>query len=96
LSRLRGPGAKETEETHAGLAAPLTPRSSTDLARNDQRSHAALGEIVLSWHARDRHKDEQLGQEAFDALTSGTDKSYLPCDYSVGLCSCRMRGNLLE
>jgi len=45
--------------------------SPTDLARNDERTHAALCEIVLSrcdWHC---HEDEQLGQEAFDALTQG-------------------------
>jgi hypothetical protein len=42
------PGAKETEEHHTRLGAVGATRSPTDLARNDQRAHAALGEIVLS------------------------------------------------
>jgi hypothetical protein len=60
IESLSGPGAKETKEAHAGVTARWTPCSPTDLARNDEWAHAALGEIVLRWNPRQRHKDEQF------------------------------------
>ncbi len=49
IESLSGPGTKETEEAHAGITTLWTTCSPTDLARNDEWAHTALGEIVLSW-----------------------------------------------
>jgi hypothetical protein len=44
---LSRPSAEATEEGHAGLGAGGAARAATDFARNDQRAHAALGQIVV-------------------------------------------------
>ena len=69
IESLSHPGAKETEKAHAGMGARWTARSPADLARNDHQAPPALCDIIVNWHARDRHKDEQLGQEVFETLT---------------------------
>lgn len=62
------PGAKERGKSHTGLRDFGTAGSSTDLAGNDKWANTALRQIVVCWNARNRDKDKEFRQKAFDAL----------------------------
>ena len=55
------PSAEATEEGHARLGAGGAARAATDFARNDQRAHTALRQIVVRGDLWSGHKDEQFG-----------------------------------
>src|SRR5713226_49411 len=63
------PGAKETGQSHAGLRAFGTASAPTDFASHDQGANAALGQIVVGGNPRNRDKDKEFGQKAFNAFT---------------------------
>ena len=60
IESLSSPGAKETEEAHAGLTALWTPRPPTDLARNDQRAYTTFRQVILSGNTDSVHNVVQL------------------------------------
>ena len=62
------PGAKEASQPHAGPTALRAARATADFASDDQGTHAALCEIVVCRHSRDRDKDKQFWQKALNAL----------------------------
>ena len=60
IESLSSPRTKEAEERHARLGTVRAARTATDFARNDQRAHTALRQVIVRgnpWHG---DKDEQF------------------------------------
>ncbi len=67
IETLSRPGAKETEERHPRLGAVRAARAATDLARDDQRTNGAFGQVVVGRHAHLGDTGQQFVLEMPDA-----------------------------
>ena len=54
------PGAEDGCLRHLALGALLRAGAAADLAADDQMSQAALGSVVVRWHVRFSHEDEEF------------------------------------
>ena len=61
------PGAEEGCQRHLALGALLRAGAAADLAADDQMAPAALGGVVVRWHVRFGHEDEEFLDVALDA-----------------------------
>lgn len=68
VETLSHPGTEEAGQAHAGRTAFGAACPATDFARDDQRTHTALSQIVVGRYARDGDKDRQLWQKPLHAL----------------------------
>ena len=64
---LGAPGAEEGCQRHLALGALLRAGAAADLAADDQMAPAALGRVVVRWHVRFGHEDEEFLDVALDA-----------------------------
>ena len=54
------PGAEDGCQRHLALGALLRAGAAADLAADDQMTQAALGGVVVRWHVRFGHEDEEF------------------------------------
>ena len=71
VAALGGPGGEEGGEGHADAGAFGGAGAAADLAGDDQRAQAALGEVVVGRHRRVGDEGEQLVEEEVDAAAEG-------------------------
>ena len=60
------PSAEEGCQRHLALGALLRPGAAADLAADNQMAQAALGRVVVRWHVRFGHEDEEFLEEFLD------------------------------
>ena len=63
------PSAEDGCLRHLALGVLLRAGAAADLAADDQMTQAALGGVVVRWHVRFGHEDEEFLDEALDAPT---------------------------
>ena len=61
------PGAEDGCQRHLALRALLRAGAAADLAADDQMTQAALGRVVVRWHVRFGHEDEEFLDVALNA-----------------------------
>ena len=54
------PGAEDECQRHIALGALLRAGAAADLAADNQMAQAALGSVVVRWHVRFGHEDEEF------------------------------------
>ena len=54
------PGAEKGCQRHLALGTTFRPGAPADLAADDQMAQAALGSVVVRWHVRFGHEDEEF------------------------------------
>lgn len=85
VEALSEPGAKEAGQAHAGLTALGRARSPADFASDDQRTHTALGEVVVGGYAREGDKSKHFWQKPLHPLAQDMVKRL---GMSKGLAEC--------
>ena len=60
------PGAEDGCQRHLALGALLRAGAAADLAADNQMAQAALGRVVVRWHVRFGHEDEEFPEECLE------------------------------